>query len=108
MPVYPRGQRAACRLINFSSTAHVDKGDSGFSIMYFVSTKECHTDTGGHLLFPEYNLKVPMKHGQIVVFDPLVCHCIEQFPGYTGDRYAASLFSKTKTLKMLEKATMHC
>lgn len=53
-----------------------------------------------HFVFPEYGLSVPLRNGDLLIFNPLEFHSIScTTPGFVGrEFYSCSIYLKTKTI----------
>ena len=70
--------------LNYCSAMHTDDDQMFSTISCFSSDIENHKNKIlSHLVFPEYKFAVPMRHADVVVFDPTAKHCVTnaRFPG---------------------------
>ena len=83
------GDNQACNTqffawLNYCSAMHTDDDQMFSTISCFSSDIENHKNKIlSHLVFPEYKFAVPMRHADVVVFDPTAKHCVTnaRFPG---------------------------
>jgi hypothetical protein len=83
---------------DYWSAMHIDND-------YFHTTLSCfHSDPEKykdcilyHFVFPDYGLAVPLRHGDIVVFDPRVPHCCTN-PRVEGSYICSAYVSKKTAL----------
>ena len=104
---------------NFWAAAHVDD-DYTLSAVVAISRKAAQKTTelfGGsgiahrttyteedvafHFVFPEYGKAVPMRHGDVLFFNPSVVHCAS-CPRF-DDVYSFALYTSQKTVLHAEK-----
>jgi len=75
-PIYSLGLSTQfCVGVNYWAPMHTDKD-------FFYTTLSCFSISNipseeviQHFAFPEYKLVVPMRHGDVLVFDPRIKHC---------------------------------
>ena len=78
--------------------AHVDEDSFLSSTIVFDSKperKRKKNQTLAYFCFPDYGVAVPMRHSEVIVFDPWVRHCISS-PSVTQDIYCLSFYIKDK------------
>ena len=60
--------------MDFRTASHKDKGDHKGGLTCFT-IKECGEWTGGELCFPEYDVGLNVREGDLLLFNPHVTHC---------------------------------
>lgn len=78
--------------------AHVDEDSFLSSTIVFDSKPESKRKKNqilAYFCFPDYRVAVPMRHSEVIVFDPCVRHCISS-PSVKQDIYCMSFYIKDK------------
>jgi hypothetical protein len=82
---------------DYWSAMHVDDDYFFTTLSCFSSDPVTHKDAIlYHFVFPEYGLAIPMRHGDILIFDPTVMHCCTN-PRIEGS-YICSAYVSKKTV----------
>jgi hypothetical protein len=66
--------------MDFRTASHKDKGDHKGGLTCFT-IKECGEWTGGELCFPEYDVGLNVREGDLLLFNPHVTHCNNPLKG---------------------------
>jgi hypothetical protein len=80
--------------IRYCSRVHTDKD-------FFLTTLSCYDENAGpddilcYFCFPTYNIAVPMRSGDIILFNPLVPHCATNPRTETAMIYSCYVSNKT-------------
>jgi hypothetical protein len=80
--------------IRYCSRVHTDKD-------FFLTTLSCYDEKAGpdeilyHFCFPTYGIAVPMRSGDIIIFNPLVPHCATNPRSKTAMIYSCYVSNKT-------------
>ena len=92
--------------MTYWSPTHTD-ADFYFTAVIFIGpshqAQERWNDVLQYFCFPEYNLKVPMRSGEVLIFNPSVAHACSN-PRFQ-DSFACSNFCALKTVR--EQASQH-
>ena len=89
--------------VNYWSGAHIDD-DNFFTILSCLSNDDkVHDEIMYYFCYPEYNLAIPMRSGDVLIFNPLKKHCCSNCK--FDDSYIFSAYVSTKTVmtKGIEK-----
>jgi hypothetical protein len=82
---------------DYWSAMHVDDDYFFTTLACFSPDPEKHKDAIlYHFVFPEYGLAIPMRHGDILIFNPTVMHCCTN-PRIEGS-YICSAYVSKKTI----------
>ena len=84
-----------CIGLEYWSTCHYNK-DLPYSILSVMCDGCDPQDIIYYFSFPDYRLKVPLRQGDILVFNPLVFHCCSN--PLKSNAYIFSQYSSQKTL----------
>ena len=60
---------------NYWAPMHSDNDYYYTTLSCFTSNKDERDEILYHFTFPEYEIAVPMRHGDVLVFDPRIMHC---------------------------------